>query len=148
MIEIEEKTFCRMVKFYGKAHNLPPLASKIYAYLCFDFERQGLTFDELVDVFGVSKSSVSTNLNLLIKSKLVTDVARLDERKRYFQLNNDFIKIRFNDIVERLKEELSIIESLEEVREGHLFLNKDKGEIYKQLLRRNITNIKESLTHL
>lgn len=137
-----------MVKFYGKAYNLPPLASKIYAYLCFDFHRDGLTFDEIVEVFGASKSSVSTSLNLLICNKLITDESRLDERKRYFQLNNDFVKIRFMEIVERLNEELNIIESLEAVRKECWSETNDKAEIYKQLLQNNIKNIKESLTHL
>ena len=33
MIEIDKDLFCDMVKFYGEAFHLPPLAAKIYSYL-------------------------------------------------------------------------------------------------------------------
>lgn len=147
-LHINESVFCKMVRFYGKTFNLPPLAAKIYSYLIFDFERKGMTFDELVEVFSASKSSVSTNLNLLISNKLVSDINKLDERKRYFVINQNFIKIRFEEIVEKLTEELSIIESIEAIRKQHSETDILKSKIYKSLLEKNITTINESLIQL
>jgi hypothetical protein len=46
-IEIDEKIFQDAVKFYGTIFNLPPLASKIYAYLLFDYEKVGITLMSL-----------------------------------------------------------------------------------------------------
>lgn len=91
-LEVDEKIFQDAVKFYGTVLNLPPLASKIYSYLIFDFDKVGITFDEFVEVFSASKSSVSTNLNLLISSELIIDVNKMDERKRYFFANDDYKK--------------------------------------------------------
>ncbi len=83
-IEIDEKIFQDAVKFCSTMFNLPPLASKIYSYLIFDFEKVGITFDEFVEVFAASKSSVSTNIKLLLNAQLIIDVNKIDERRRYF----------------------------------------------------------------
>jgi len=137
-----------MARLYGKTFNLPPLAAKIYAYLIFDFERKGLTFDDLVEIFSASKSSVSTNLNLLLNNNLIQDLNKLDERKRYFTANENFVKIRFQEISERLKEEIRIINSLENFRKTKSEDEIKKSKIYKDLLNSNIENIEKSLSKL
>ena len=120
----------------------------MYAYLVFDFERKGLSFDELVETFCVSKSSVSTSLNLLLSNKLIKDFNKLEERKRYFAINEDFVKIRFSEIVERLKEEVEIIEQLEQFYPARSQQAKEKTEIHKSLLNKNIHNLEHSLSKL
>lgn len=137
-----------MLKFYGKIFNLPPLAAKIYTFLIFDFERKGRTFEELVDTFSVSKSSVSTSLNLLINNNLINDLNKIDERKRYFTINHNFFKIRLIEIMSMLEEELYIIHELEHLNIEEIKLHKEKNKVYKALLQNNIKNIKESLTQL
>ena len=94
-IQFDDKIFQDAVRFYSTVFSLPPLASKIYAYLLFDFEKAGVTFDEFVDVFGASKSSVSTSLLLLLNAELIVDHNKIDERKRYFYINDDYKRIRF-----------------------------------------------------
>ena len=86
-MELDKDLFCDMVKFYGNAFHLPPLAAKIYSYLIFDFERKGVPFEEFVEVFSASKSAVSSNLNLLLNLKIISDFNRIDERKRFFVMN-------------------------------------------------------------
>jgi len=137
-----------MARLYGKTFNLPPLAAKIYAYLVFDFERKGLTFDDLVEIFSASKSSISTNLNLLLNNNLIQDLNKLDERKRYFTINENFVKIRFQEISERLKEEVRIINSIENLYKNQSEEQKRKSKIYKDLLNNNIENIEKSLSKL
>lgn len=143
-----EQLFCRMVKYYTKIFNLPPLAAKIYSYLIFDVERKGKTFDELVDVFSASKSSVSTSLNLLLSNKLINDQNKLDERKRYFMINHNLFKVRLMEIVDLLQEELYIINELEKYIVDSTENDRKKSEIYKDLLNKNIYNIISSLTKL
>lgn len=147
-LNIDESIFCNMVRLYGKIFNLPPLAAKIYAYLIFDFERKGLTFDDLIEIFSASKSSVSTNLNLLLNNNLIQDLNKLDERKRYFTANENFVKIRFQEISERLKEEIRIINSLENFHKSKSEDEIKKSKIYKDLLNSNIENIEKSLSKL
>ena len=147
-IEVDEKIFQDAVKFYSTIFSLPPLASKIYSYLIFDFEKIGITFDEFVEVFSASKSSVSTSICLLLNSQLIVDINKIDERKRYFFVNDDYKKIRFEKIVQKMKDELKLLDDLKNFRKVHHDEEDQKMEIYKSLLNRNITNIQESLNKL
>lgn len=147
-LEVDEKIFQDAVKFYGTVLNLPPLASKIYSYLIFDFDKVGITFDEFVEVFSASKSSVSTNLNLLISSELIIDVNKMDERKRYFFANDDYKKIRFEKIVQKMQDELKLLDDLKNFRKTEHKEDDERIEVYKSLLNKNIANIQESLNKL
>lgn len=148
-IEIDEKIFQEAVKFYGAVFSIPPLASKIYAYLLFDYDKVGITFDEFVEVFCASKSSVSTSITLLLNAELIVDHNKMDERKRYFFINDGYKKLRFEKIVQKMKDELKLLEDLDHFKkknddEG----NDEKMEAYKALLNKNIINIQESLNKL
>ena len=147
-IEIDEKIFQDAVKFCSTMFNLPPLASKIYSYLIFDFEKVGITFDEFVEVFSASKSSVSTNITLLLNAQLINDVNKIAERKRYFFTNNDYKKIRFETNVQKMQDELKLIDDISKFRKIKDKNYDDKMEIYKSLLNKNIKNIQESLNKL
>lgn len=145
MIELDKDLFCDMVKFYGTSLHLPPLAAKIYAYLIFDFERNGVPFDEFVDVFSASKSSVSSSLNLLINLNIIKDFNKIDERKRFFVLNENYMKIRFEEIILKMETELVIINKLKDFRKVTDENAEEKYEIYRSFFQNNISNIKERI---
>jgi hypothetical protein len=42
---LDDKIFQDAVRFYGTVFSIPHLASKIYAYLLFDFKKEGVTFE-------------------------------------------------------------------------------------------------------
>lgn len=147
-IEIDEKIFQDAVKFYGTIFNIPPLASKIYAYLLFDYEKVGITFDEFVEVLSASKSSVSTSISLLLNAQLIIDHNKMDERKRYFFTNDEYKKIRFEKIVQKMKDELKLLDDLNRFKKVQDEDYNEKIEAYKALLNKNILNIQESLNKL
>ena len=147
-IEIDEKIFQDAVKFYGTIFNVPPLASKIYAYLLFDYEKVEITFDEFVEVLSASKSSVSTSISLLLKAQLIVDHNKMDERKRYFFINDEYKKIRFEKIVQKMQDELKLLDDLDQFKKNHDDGYNEKIEAYKALLNKNILNIQESLNKL
>ncbi|ROH99686.1 transcriptional regulator [Chryseobacterium daecheongense] len=147
-IEIDEKIFQDAVRFYGTIFNIPPLASKIYAYLNFDFEKVGVTFDEFVEVFSASKSSVSTSISLLLNAQLIVDHNKMDERKRYFFINDEYRKIRFEKIVQKMQDELKLIDDLNKFKKGKEHDHDEKMEVYISLLNKSIKNIQESLNKL
>ncbi|MDR6405565.1 MULTISPECIES: transcriptional regulator [Chryseobacterium] len=147
-IEIDEKIFQDAVKFYGTIFNLPPLASKIYAYLLFDYEKVGITFDEFVEVLSASKSSVSTSISLLLNAELIVDHNKMDERKRYFFINDEYKKIRFEKIVQKMQAELKLLDDLDQFKKNHDDVYNERMEAYKVLLNKNIINIQESLNKL
>lgn len=148
MVEIEKDLFCDMVKFYGNAFHLPPLAAKIYAYLIFDFDRKGVAFDEFVEVFSASKSSVSSNLNLLLNLNIISDFNRIDERKRFFAMNEKYMQIRFAEIITKMEDELLILNKLKDFRNSNDEASLKKFEIYQNLFQNSISNIKNNLDQL
>ena len=145
MIEIDKQLFREMVKFYGYVFHLPPLAAKIYAYLILDFERNVDSFDGFVEVFSASKSSVSSNLNLLLNLNIIKDFNKLDERKRFFVMNEKYMKIRFEEIIVKMEREVSILDQLKAFRNTKDENILRKFEIYTALFSKNISNIKETL---
>ena len=148
MIEIDKDLFCDMVKFYGEAFHLPPLAAKIYSYLIFDFDRNGVAFDEFVDIFAASKSSISSNLNLLLNLNIITDFNKIDERKRFFVMNEKYMKVRFEEIIVKMERELLILDKLKSFRNPTDENSLRKFAIYSNLFNKNIANIKDSLDKL
>lgn len=148
MLKIDEDVFGDMVKFYGNVFHLPPLASKIYSYLIFDFERTGISFDEFVEIFSASKSSVSSNLNLLLNLKIITDFTKIDERRRFFVMNEKYMKIRLEEIINKMEEELKILNKLKNLHPGNGDVGVKKFEIYQKLFENNILNIQETLDQL
>ncbi len=147
-IIIDEEIFRDLQKFYGKIFNLTPLAAKIYAYLIFDFEKKGVTFEDLIETFSVGKSSVSENINLLLKQNLIRNSELYNERKRHFIINEEFVKIRFLEIVERMETEIKILDNLYTFRNSRDEKLNEKFIIYKSLLKKNIENIQDSLRKL
>jgi len=61
------------------------LAARIIGTLIIDGCKTGLTFDELVEKMQASKSSISTNLNLLQKMDKIFYFTKVGDRKKYFK---------------------------------------------------------------
>lgn len=88
-------------------HRFSPLTAQIYTYITFVNNKDGVTFDELVENLHTSKSSVSTSLNLLLSNNLVEQFNKINERKRFFRLNDNYITERLiliRDIISKEKE--------------------------------------------
>ena len=87
---------------FEKHHNMPPLASRILATLILNCREKDLTFDELVSITGASKSSVSTNIHLLLETGKITYYTICGDRKKYFKPSS---------LAERIKNHLEIVKS-------------------------------------
>lgn len=147
-MKIDKEIFREMVKFYGDVFHLPPLAAKIYSYLIFDFDRNGISFDEVVEIFCASKSSVSSNLNLLLNLNIITDFNKIDERKRFFVMNEKYMKMRFEEIIQKMESELSILNKLKDFRNTKDEEALRKFTVYADLFEKNISNIRETIDQL
>ncbi len=144
---IDQALFEDWAAFFGECFHLPPLAAKIQALLIFDFTREGVTFEELVAAFSVSKSSISTSLHILLDIGLITELSKVG-RKRYFSINNEFVKLRFEELLERLTTELGLYDRLIAHREAQGEDHQEKYQIYRTLIKNSIDNIKNSLSQL
>ena len=149
-LNLDAEIYQELIDFYGGVFSLTPLSAKIYAYLAFDFEKNGLAFYELVETFCASKSSISASINFLLNANLIKTVNKIDERKRYFVFNDDFVKFRFEEIVNRLKREIKILDQLNNYRESQLESSQlsERYSIYRSLLEKNIENIENTLNKL
>lgn len=116
----EEKILLReLSSFFENNHHLPPLTSKIYAYLMIS-TRDDVTFDELTTIFNVSKSSVSNSLNFLIRLKYINYYTKIDSRKRYYRIEEGFVWLRLQKVLEMLTQEKQLISKLSKYKEKHI----------------------------
>jgi len=66
-------------------HRLSPLSARILSLLIVENCKPGLTFDDLVLKLGASKSSVSTNLTLLVEMGKLEYYTVSGDRKKYYR---------------------------------------------------------------
>jgi hypothetical protein len=72
----------------------------------------------------------------------------MDERKRYFFINDEYKKIRFEKIVQKMQDELRLLDDLNNFKKSKDDGYNERIEAYKALLNKNIENIQESLNKL
>ncbi|RTZ03373.1 hypothetical protein EKM02_00615 [Flavobacterium sp. RSP49] len=99
-------------------YNLSPLGSRILGLLIIDGCKKGLTFEEIVEKLGASKSSISTNLNLLLKMDKINYYTLTGDRKKYFK-SSPFSE-RLTNYLKILNFEKQIIEKLQSYREKNI----------------------------
>ncbi len=99
---------------------LSPLAARIFAMLILTDE-EGISFDSFVEGLKASKSSISTNLQLLQAAGRIVYFTKPGERKRYF-------KIAPNDLTEQLDKKIA---QWEMEKEMHLKVYRFKKNMFK-----------------
>jgi len=134
-------------------HNLPPLGSRIFATLILDACRCGITFEDLVEQTGASKSSVSTNLNMLLKLGKITYYTLPQDRKKYFKPSP--FSERFSNYMRMIEFEKVILDKMLSYREKTASCAAEKGDLanakaYKdhvlemeELIKKTIEKFKE-----
>jgi DNA-binding transcriptional regulator GbsR (MarR family) len=138
---------------FEKTFNIPPLAARIIGTLIIEGCKSGLTFDELVNKIQASKSSVSTNLNLLQKMGKVNYFTKVGDRKKYFkaaplsQRLNEYLalvnneKILIDRVIDYRKKTITC--SQEEVNLQNHYAYKEHMIKAEQLLIHTINQFKE-----
>lgn len=132
-MQITDKTkplYCEMVSYYGETYGLPPLNAKVYVYLMFDLDHNGFTFDELLERFNVSKSSLSNSLQMLTQNKLIEHYTPIDSRKRIYRINPNFKSIRFGYILDKLNREKQLMQRMKECNKAS---NKPNSPAIKEI---------------
>jgi len=138
--------------YYENAYNFPPLTSKIYAYLLLDCKREGITFDELTEVFNASKSSVSNSLNFLTQLKHIEYFTKIDNRKRLYRISQGNVLLRLQKIHNMLLQEKQLSEKLKcyklDKLEDPNEISIQKSEIYIEHLDNAIKQLSKTITKL
>ncbi len=103
---------------FEKNHQLAPLASRIYATMILS-PSDGHTFEEIMMITDASKSSVSTQLNLLMQTKKVDYFKKPGDRKRYFRASKTYLKNTLKEYLEDISEEIKLMEKIIEFNSTH-----------------------------
>lgn len=147
----DKELFQDMVAYYGQIYGLTPLSAKVYVYLMFDFCREGVTFDELLETFKVSKSSLSGSLQTLLHNKHIEYVTSIDSRKRLFRTEPHYTYIRFSEVLDNLKREKELIERFTAFRKKSTCDNKittSSLNEFSEILNHHIKTITSTLNQL
>lgn len=130
---------------FERFHNLPPLASRIFATLILDCCNRGITFEDLVEQMGASKSSVSTNLNLLLKLGKITYYTIPQDRKKYFKPSQ--FSERFSNYMKMIEFEKVILDRMLAYREKTAACIAEKGDLEKvKVYKEHLLQMEELLT--
>lgn len=126
-----EKEKEKLIEMFGihfeTHHNLPPLASRIFGTLILNCRIKGLTFEELVEITNASKSSVSTNINLLLKLEKINYYTLPGDRRKHFRPSN--LSDRIKNHLKILNSEVQICDKVREFDEQFkLSADYEKGQ--------------------
>ncbi len=120
---------------FEQLYNIPPLAARIIGTLIIDGCKTGLTFEELVEKMQASKSSISTNLNLLQKMDKISYFTKVGDRKKYFKAAP--LSQRLDNFLSLVNNEKILIEKVINYREKNISctqeeINLQNGYAYKE----------------
>jgi DNA-binding transcriptional regulator GbsR (MarR family) len=137
--------------FFQHRHKLPPLAARVYAILVLTSD-EGYSFEELMEITQASKSSVSTNLNLLISLKFLEFYTKTGNRKRYFRSSGSYIKNMLNEHFEAISLELVLVQKINDFNVNHQHKISGKrisvGKTFQAYLETEKQNLEETLNRI
>lgn len=122
---------------FESAYQIPPLAGRIIGLLIVEGCKSGLTFESIVEKLGASKSSISTNLNLLLKMEKIYYFTIPCDRKKYFK--SAPLSSRLSNYLKILESECDLTDKILNYREKTASCSEEKC---------NLENIKSYKKHL
>lgn len=122
---------------FESVYNIPPLAARIVGLLIVEGCKSGLTFEVIVDKLKASKSSISTNLNLLLKMEKIFYFTIPCDRKKYFKAAP--LSSRLENYLKFLESEFNVTNKILSYREKTISCDEEKC---------NLENIKAYQKHL
>lgn len=137
--------------YFERRHNLPPLAARIYAIMVLS-SQDGFSFEELMEITQASKSSVSTNLNLLLQLKYLEYYTRPGKRKRYFRSSGSFLQNMLKERFETIISDLELTQKVNKFNQENNPENYRKkgyiGNIFHDFLEQEKLNIEQTLQRI
>jgi DNA-binding transcriptional regulator GbsR (MarR family) len=88
-----------------QVYKLPPLTAKLQTFMVLQSSDEGFTFEELLEVFKVSKSSLSNSINYLLSTNQIEYINKINSRKRYFRLNAEYLPEKLEYLFNQIKHE-------------------------------------------
>ena len=144
--------FCSFSAFLEKTYKFPPLTAKLQAYMVLESSEEGFTFEELLEVFNVSKSSLSNSIKYLLSMNHIEYINKINSRKRYFRLNFNYLTEKLDFLFEMISQDIVFTNRIKDHKAKNNTLSKNSEnrviDIYldhlsqtKQLLEETIQKI-------
>lgn len=128
--------------------NVAPLAARIYALLTLS-SYDGLSFEQIREIIGSSKSSTSVNLNVLKQLKYIEYHTKQGDRKRYFRVAKYFQLISLQMYHESLENDIKMVDKINTYNKEYYpekFINeKSLGDITQDYMRKMQGFVKETI---
>ncbi|MDX2284720.1 MAG: MarR family transcriptional regulator [Bacteroidia bacterium] len=99
MISEQKRHLVERIGLFNEHQGMQPAAARVMGLLLVSEEGQ-LTFEEIQQELGISKSAVSQSLSLLISQRQVEYITLPGQRKRYFRLRADGWRFHIEDTIE------------------------------------------------
>lgn len=135
--ERKKKLIEKLGAYLEDENQVPPLAARIIAYLIIQHDC-GITFDQLVNDLGASKSTISTHLNNLIAQKRVDYFTKTGDRKRYYIISSGHIIRKIAALVLKWEHEIDL-------RKEVLKYKEDYNKLYQT--KSHTTEIERAMLH-
>ena len=130
--------------YFEKSQNLPPLAARIYTMLIL-CPKPGHPFDDIVAMTKSSKSSVSTNLNLLLERGNIAYFTKPGDRRRYFKLSKNFLELNLKKHKEIVSDELKMFKKIHTHNSQYNQVKYKDNEAFRDLYMNYLTNLLDNL---
>ncbi|MFV0145742.1 transcriptional regulator [Empedobacter falsenii] len=117
--------FCSFSAFLEKTYKFPPLTAKLQAYMVLESNEEGFTFEELLEVFNVSKSSLSNSINYLLSMKHIEYINKINSRKRYFRLNFNYLTEKLDFLYDMISQDIVFTDRIKEHKISNDSLSKN-----------------------
>ncbi|GGW53270.1 hypothetical protein DFQ11_101159 [Winogradskyella epiphytica] len=131
--------------------NLSPLASRIYALLILS-SYDGMSFEKIVNTMQASKSSVSSNINVLLQLHFIEYYTKPGDRKRYFRTSDFYLKNTMEQQAHSLEKALRIVQKVNHFNADHnpekFKKERSMGSLYESHLNEQIERINHTLTEI
>lgn len=152
MIPIKDTLFEDFSSHYASVLGLPPLTAKIFTYLMFDFKKEGVTFNQLTHDLCACKSSISNSLGQLVYINLAQYFTKIDDRKRYYRINPEYLIARFQQQIDLHQREYRMLERLYEYKVQVLTEKELEGSdnsiiLIKDFIKKTLDNLEFTLNH-
>lgn len=129
---------------FERNQNLPPLAARIYTMLIL-CPKPGHSFDDIVELSKSSKSSVSTNLKLLLERGNVAYFTKSGDRKRYFKLSKNYLEQNLKKHKDLAAEELNIFKKIHSHNRQYNTTKYKDHEAFESLYTKYLESLLENL---
>ncbi|MGS2763371.1 GbsR/MarR family transcriptional regulator [Sinomicrobium sp. M5D2P9] len=156
-----ENEKCNLVEelgvYFEKNEAFSPLSARIFSIMVLT-GAGGVTFEELLEKLEASKSSVSTNLQLLQSQGKITYFTKTGDRKRYFKIAPDQMLVRLDEKIEQWKKEKQLLQKVhcyktkymqnsgEDADKVGLMFNEHYIKFTEEMLN-NLTRLREDISN-